>query len=50
MIIQINSQKIIQIFDETLNTDLTLFGWDWDIKYYFFGTIPVIIYTKPLIK
>lgn len=48
MTIQISSEKIIQIFDENINTDLTFSGWEWEINYFLW--IPYIVYSKPLIK
>lgn len=50
MVVKINSEKYIEFFREWPNPAFALFGWDYVVKYYFFSTIPVMIYTKPLTK
>lgn len=48
--LKIKPEKYIQIGTEYPDYRFVNFGWNWDIKYYFFSFIPVIIYTKKLIK
>jgi hypothetical protein len=48
--IKINPEKYCEIFKDWPNHDMVLSGWEFNIKYYLFGLIPVIIYTKKLIK
>jgi hypothetical protein len=43
--IKINSNKYIQ-FSETPDLQMLLSGWEWELRYYFFCMISVIIYTK----
>lgn len=50
MIVKINPEKYCDIGTEWPKLEFINFGWEWDIKYYLFGFLPVIIYTKKLIK
>lgn len=50
MVFKITSEKYIDVGTEFPKSEFVHFGWDWDIKYYFFFFIPVIIYTKKLVK
>lgn len=47
---KINSEKYIEVFKDWPNHDMILSNWKWEVKYYFFYTIPIVIYTKKLIK
>lgn len=48
--IKINSSTYVELFKDYPDYQMTMCNWNYEIKYYLFGTIAVVIYTKPLIK
>lgn len=46
--IRLNPEKYIEIFKDWPSQEMILSGWEYEIKYYLY--IPVVIYTKKLIK
>lgn len=48
--IRLTPEKYIQIGTDTPDHRMVFSGWDFEVKYYFFYLIPVIIYTKKLLK
>lgn len=48
--IKLNSETYIELFKDWPDYQMTLSGWDYDVKYYLLGLVAVVIYTKALTK
>lgn len=48
--IKINPTTYVELFKDYPDMRMELSGWDWEIKYYLFGLVSIVKYTKKLFR
>lgn len=45
--IKVNPTTYIELFKEFPNMEMVLSGWEYEVRYFLFSFISIIIYKKP---